>query len=742
MDLGKYTVYAGHTFLPYFSIMPLLLIALFCVFCLPAYASITDMPQVIWQSGVLSKNETNGLAVSTQGKSKTEMINGRLQVSGEDKNAKVILQSSFKAAPFPTEVALHIQPGSPAFEGRLILQITDQATGAFINIMRTGGAKNYAWTFSEDGQWQDWKRYVSDPAAPGEAFTVIIRQMEDNLFQAVVNNRSIGTFNVKTLETISHFSLTTEGTGVYEVTSIKATRNPSVAPVTDNVTAIDITLLDSSALIKPANPNANGYQVAYFERGYSDGMNDPGVRTEFIRSLKELNASSLRFPGGTWAYWYNSTSPKSVAAFAKLKQTKIPYWVTNFSEFRWSDDDYFFGICKELGITAIYQINIATWYDAKTDRAVKLAPFDRQVKDDAPAERIAQGKNQTSEVSDVAVPEMQDVDPSYMKDSVANAAALARKAKALGVNVIWEFGNEDYVKFKPASYIRQSKAFYEAIKRVDPQAKFAFCADGDSWSDHTWDNEVYAQLVKNGMADIAEASTHMYLTGGGGGPRDTGANFYKATLSAWNELKSMHQGMKKRLVDAGLKQTSISLTEYNVAHIVPNYTGLPLEQSMGRALAEAAIWPELITRFNYINFHDFIRNGRGHGTWFAQLYYMPDNPQGFRYVLPLPAKVMAVMHRHADNQILHSANNLVVSQNQQELLISIGNVESFPTTHILTLKGNRNISTKNTLWHSVAVPDLSNPDYTAFELPVTLKGNQITVNIPAFSFNHITLPLK
>ncbi|MDR1282691.1 MAG: hypothetical protein LBK99_17990 [Opitutaceae bacterium] len=503
-----------------------------------------------------------------------------------------------------------------------------------------------------------------------------------------------------------------------------------------------VALLPTSPPPSPTNPRANGYQIAYFERGFSDGMTNPVRRAEFIACLRTLNPSSLRFPGGTWAYWYSDVSPKSVAAFARLDQA--PYWTKNFSAYRWTNDDYFFGICKELGVTAIYQLNIGAWYDAASDRAVKLAPFDRRMKDGLDAARIAQSGKSAGTID--AIPEMKDVEVSFMKDATAHAARLARKVKALGVDVIWEFGNEDYTNFKPASYVRQCHAFYAAIRAAVPEARFAFCADGDSWSDHAWDTAVYAELVKNGMADMAEASAHMYLTGGGGGPRDNGANLYKATRAAWGQLRHMHDGWRKRLAEAGLKQAKISLTEYNALHVVKNCTGTALEHSMGRALGEASIWPDLVKRFNYIVHHDFIRNGYGSGTWFARMYYMADNPEGFRYVLPLDGKVMAVMHRHAANRILYNDNCVVVSQGQDGLLVSIGNELATGVRHEIRLAGERAAGIGNGVrplkMQTLATPDLGASEHVEFETAAAVAQGIITVRAPAFSFSYASIPLR
>ena len=701
----------------------------------------------VWTTGEPIPDTYHGLTSTVQGSGNASVANGRMTLSGESKDSRITVSHDFKTAPFPNTVHWKFRQTSESFTGLVTVRIEDSVTGAYLLLARLS-ADSYAWTYNDNATWVPWRKYFT--TAIGEACdtTLTLSQITEDTYQISINGKSVSpALNFKNLRLIDQTSLTVQAKGELEILSAFATAD-STGKATDlHSRKIDISLLPASTPIKSTNPNANGYQIAYFERGFSDGMTDPERRDEFIARLRELHVSSLRFPGGTWAYWYNTTSPKSVPALARLENatTVVPYWVKNFSEFRWANDDYFFGICKELNVTAIYQINIATWYDVKTDRAVKLALFDRKLRQGQLAERVVQTKDDKGVAVDLkSDPSVIDpnVDISFMKDATENAAKLARMAKSMGVPVLWEFGNEDYTKFTPETYVRQCKAFYQAIRQVDPQARFAFCGDSNSWTDMTWQLGVLDQLRKNGMTDMADASVHMYLTGGGGGPRDTGAKAYDATLYAWNQLKSMHKGTRRRLDEAGLTNTNISLTEFNVVHVLKNYTGLPLEHSMGRALGEAAIWPDFITRFNHIVFHDLIRNGYGHGTWFCRMYYIPGNPAGSRYVLPLDGKVMSVMHRHATNQILQSDSTHVISQGKDAVLLSLSNIQPFSVSYTLSLKSDRGVAVPPAGWQVLSVPDLSSPDYTAYELPVLLNSNVITVEVPAFSFTYLTLPFK
>ncbi|AHF94151.1 hypothetical protein OPIT5_06570 [Opitutaceae bacterium TAV5] len=695
-----------------------------------------------WEAKNFDNRDQGGLAVRPRDRS--EVVDGRLRISGNEKKTNVGVERLFNVPPYPTDLEVVIQP-SPDWDGRIMLRVEDLASHAYVAIL-IRPSKEYAWTSGDDGRWNDWKRYIKAPISSDATVRVQFVKTTPESFRLLVNGQTLaGNVPVKNLNSVNKLSLTAGISGHFDIVSARASSDAPLTPKVSNLKRVGVDLVPGA--VRAANPNANGYQIAYFERGYSDGMTDPARRAELVSTLRSLNPSSLRFPGGSWVYWYSDISPKSIAAFAKMD--KAPYFARGprAAEYRWSNDDYFLGICKELGVTAIYQLNIGTWYDAATDRAYKLAPFDRRVKDSSlSAEQIAQSLDGGADAIDIA-PEMKDVDASFMSAATAHAARLALKARALGIDVLWEFGNEDRSKFRPATYVRQCRSFYDAIRAVTPDARFAFCADGDTWRDHSWADAVFAELVKNGMGDMAEASTHMYLTGGGGGPRDTGENLYKATIAAWGNLRQMHNSWRRRLAEAGLVNTRLSLTEYNITQGGKRgITGIPLEHSMGRALGEAAVWPELITRFNHIVFHDLIRNGYGHGTWFARIYYMADNPEGHRYVLPLDGKVMAVMHRHATGQILHADHAVVVSQRPDSLLVSVANESGVGQTHEIRLNGLegrlRSGDAETVRWKTLAAPSLGTPEHVEFGSAATLAQNTLTVRAPGYSFSHLTLPLN
>jgi len=717
-----------------------------CLLLVAGFLRLADA-ETVWETGRFADEASHGLDIEREGAGGVSVVNGCLRVSGENQYARTTLSRSFTGAPYPDEITFTFAPVDAEIGGRLVFRIHNVDTGASLSVMRSS-ANEYAWTYGEDARWTDWKRYMPVYPAVGldGAVTVRIEKVSADAFQVFVNDQPISDeIKNPALKAITRLTVVAEFKTLFDLVSIRASARSGGqgAAVANDVRPTRVSLLAPGAEPTPTNPNANGYQIAYFERGYSDGMTDPARRAEFVSVLRTLNPSALRFPGGTWAYWYSDVSPKSVAAFARLKDA--PYWTKQFSEFRWSNDDYFLGICKELGVAAIYQLNVGTWYDVKTDRAYRLAPFDRRLKEGLAAEQVMQSDQDVGAV-DIA-PEMQDVNTSFMKDATAHAARLARKAKALGLKVVWEFGNEDYVNFQPETYVRQCRAFYDAIRAVVPDAQFAFCADSDSWSNHAWSTAVYAQLVKHGMTDMAEASVHMYLTGGGGGPRGTGKELYKATRNAWNTLRHMHDGWRKRLAKAGLGGARLSLTEYNAVHIVKNLTGGPLEHSMGRALGEASVWPDIVGRFNYIVFHDLIRNGYGHGTWFSRMHYMPQNPEGSRYMLALDGKVMSVMHRHAAGKIVHADEFVVVSQARGSLLISIGNPNPAGVTHEIRLKGVEAYrdwprQPRAVRWQSLVAPDIGTPEHIAVEITGQMKGDVLTVSVPGYSFTHVAFPLR
>jgi len=398
------------------------------------------------------------------------------------------------------------------------------------------------------------------------------------------------------------------------------------------------------------------------------------------------------------------------------------YFAATPEVFRWVNDEQFFTFCRKAGTDTIYQLNIGYWYDAERDRIVTLAPMGNTAAD-APA----------------CVPE-------FMQAALAQAKKRAELAKRLGVHVVWEMGNEDYCHFTPEVYAQQVIAFAKAIREVDPAAEILVCGDSFSWSDWSWADKLFQVFKKADYTDINETGVHIYFSGGGGGKRGTGDQMYEATQFAYSQIKFMHYGTRQRLDNATLKSTKISLTESNTA-FSDEFTGKPVEHSMGRALAEAGIWVDIIKFYHRFVHHDLVRNGYGGGTWFSRLYYLPGAPTGHRYSLSLDAKVMSVMHRHADREIMYSDTSITVSRSDTDLLISVGNPEALAKPHRITLPRGLRINTQAPATGRILIaPSLDSSDITDITATpgIQTQGAQATLvmDVPPFSFYSVTIPLS
>ena len=249
------------------------------------------------------------------------------------------------------------------------------------------------------------------------------------------------------------------------------------------------------------------------------------------------------------------------------------------------------------------------------------------------------------------------------------------------MDVVWEIGNEDYVYFEPEDYARIAAAFIKAIRQVDPAARVAVCGDSESWSTRDWQKRMLPALRKAGVERLEFASVHCYLQGVGewqGGqwhpiPRDTGAQLATASARAWPLIRGMYDEFHQILVTSGFPATKLAFTEFNV--VWPSKDGnAKLEHSLGRALGEAAMYPNLATYSGAVFFHDLVRSGPGEGNWFQRLDYHPESPPAQRYRLQIDAQVMRMVSRHGRGRILYdSGDGVCVSCTDGDLYVTLTN---------------------------------------------------------------------
>lgn len=410
----------------------------------------------------------------------------------------------------------------------------------------------------------------------------------------------------------------------------------------------------------PANPLGNGYNVAFFERGLSDALADPSAGAALSAALRQVHAISLRYPGGSFTYWYPHRR-EGLQAFKRAGFAEQSYNLWFPDKYGWAEPEAFFSFCRQAGLTAWYELNPAYLYDAGADTIGQLSPLPR----DASKRDVT-------------------LDPArYLPLALEHAKDLARTCMRQGVDVVWEVGNEDYVYFEPEGYAAVAAAFIKAIREVSPTARFALCGDSESWDTRTWQMAMLRALREEGIESFDYSSVHCYLTGVGefdaAGdwhplPRSSGRELLSSTVRAWQLIRSMYLGdFRKILDDAGYTDTALALTEFSPVH--PSHLGdaaqKALEHCMGRALGEAAIYPFVIEDCGALFSHDLVRSGEG-ATFFRRLDYTPAGKD--TYGLPLEARVIGLVAPHAEGEVLHKDwSGTCVSAHPWGLYLTVAN---------------------------------------------------------------------
>ncbi len=479
--------------------------------------------------------------------------------------------------------------------------------------------------------------------------------------------------------------------------------------------------------IIPANPTGTGVQIDFPFLGYSDTSKDPVLFNELVDAIKKMGIKTLRFPGGCAAYAYSFHRPEPFSAF------KPVYYACDEKIGQWSDVDNFLRLCKAAGCQALYQLNIGNYYDPESKMVYAIAPRDSGLRYGAPKEQ---------QKMKLDTPKSANYDYSKLSTAADEAGQIARKAQKAGVKVIWEFGNEDYCFYSPETYIKTVKPFYQAIRAVDPKAEFAICGDGISWGDWRWSQEVLKLAAENKLP-VDYASFHIYVSGGGGGKYTDGTASYDGIIKSYKNIRHLHAGMRKHLDSLGYNNTKLAITEGNVSSGKP-MLGQPFEHGMGRALGEAANYPDRIRRYAMLIHHDLVRSGPQNGTWYCRIFYEPANKPGERYILPTAATVMGKMTGHASRMIIFdSLTGVAVSQGENDFLFTAGNPTgsakdvSFKIDFPLTAP--QELVTNIICAENMDTPNFKALNGKAFISKADKDQRMIKITLPPYSFTYLTV---
>lgn len=478
----------------------------------------------------------------------------------------------------------------------------------------------------------------------------------------------------------------------------------------------------------PASGLGHGYNAAFFERGVADALNEAATGAALAGALADLGVTGLRWPGGSFAYWYPPVR-EGLEAFRAAGFAEASYNLWRIDHYGWSSEASFLRFCGRNRLTAWYQLNPGYGYDAAANRVYQVAPLHRAK----------------------PMPGVAPADGTGLQRSLAHVRDLVGEARAQGADVVWEIGNEDYVAFDAADYAAVAAEFIHAIRRVDPQARVCVCGDSESWSERGWQTAVLQGLRVRGVDRLDVVSVHCYLLGVGEWrdgvwhrlERDTGRGLYEATVKAWPLIRGMYADYRRILREQGFAETGLAFTEFSVIGPDPKGWNRALEHSLGRALGEAAIFPNLAGFAAGLFFHDLVRSGPGEGNWFQRLDYHPEAPPESRYRLQIDAQALRLVAPHARGQVLYDDGaGTCVSCTDTALTVTLANPDPVARDLTLTLTqgacdwlhGRREVLTADSLDACDYAYRLSRE---AIALPA---GPTVTLTAPPFGLAAYTFP--
>jgi hypothetical protein len=427
--------------------------------------------------------------------------------------------------------------------------------------------------------------------------------------------------------------------------------------------AVTVALGDSTA---PSCDVPVGAMCSWFELGITDGITKPGTREELIARVREFPLRALRFPGGTSTYGYPPCR-EAIPAYVNAQMGNYAYGLWWMDRYGYASPEDYFRFCRDAGIIAWYEINPGFWYDRARDAVVKTVAMDN-TGDTYAGDTTAQ--------------------------AVAQAVELAKSAKQIGGEIVWEIGNEDYSYYTPATYAKLCAAFMNGIRAVDPEARFAVCGDGESWSDLSFSEAFVKALRAQGITRLDYSSQHLYMVGvwqpdgaGGWKPMEWGTplGVCGSMARGWPLIRDLFLRGPKRFHEAGIQPAKLAVTEFNVA--AGGITDKPeLEHCVGRALGEAEALCGLQQDGANPFFHDLVRSGPDE-CWFARLDYYPKNPAGRRYFWFPEAAAASVVALHGAGRIVHNADGVCVSRHPGFAYITVVNRSSRWRVVSVTLQG-------------------------------------------------------
>lgn len=457
----------------------------------------------------------------------------------------------------------------------------------------------------------------------------------------------------------------------------------------------------------------------WYPRSIVDGITNPQAKQELIQELQYAGISALRYPGGMCAHAYPLTE-ESIPAWEAAGLHGFAWGLTDMDYYGhgWASPKDYFSFCRDAGITAWYQLATTHWYDDVNDVVVKIHPWDSPWQ---------------------ASPETGDYD--YIEELVADAVELAQYADQIGVDVVWEIGNEDYCFYTPDTYADICEAYIKAIRAISPGARFSVCSDGYDWGDWSFRTDFATELSTRGVGRIHYSSSHLYEQNVPQTDTPTKTMYYLATC--WRDpgyFWSLFHWVSDLYDDAGLGPTEFDLTELNVSTID---WAQEIEHSAGRAIGEAAGNIQKYQDGASIFYWDLSRNGDG-PCWGERLDYFPQNAAGKRYNWFGQGQTAGIVSKHGNGNIIYNSNGVCVSKQSDRAYVTVINMDSWCKEVNLQLQGVTEDPTREPEYVSyrAASPDCYFFDYHIDTGELTGQSNSLAIKSYPYSVTGVTVYLR
>ncbi len=293
-------------------------------------------------------------------------------------------------------------------------------------------------------------------------------------------------------------------------------------------------------------------------------FSNPGHFNAFIKTLKDLNIDTIRYPGGENVAYYFWDVPNE-RVFRYLKQLKKQNPKILYRNSIKKNDRITFGefldFCKKAGIKATIQLNTHTYFDREKNAIVPLKEYQRGIS----GKRIRKTGKVNWQLVDKAA--------KY----AAQQVKWAKKNNYSDVIAYWELGNEEMGSaplnsiYTGNEYGELAARYIKEIIKVDPSVRIIRTGAANPVKKARHINE-WSRAVSNNASlqeynnFIFAVTNHFYVYGDSGKDSSFGAFRDNALYNPKLDVSKRLDFHKTILDEANLGRAVIFVNEFNASY--------------------------------------------------------------------------------------------------------------------------------------------------------------------------------